>query len=206
MCSQVHITMQTTLTSIKDWVHFLHLKLNTDKTEFMIFGSKHQLRKLDESPLDANGELIQKSKVVRHLGGHLNASLTFETHIKSKVKTAMANFIKIRSIRDYISIGACTTLVLALCTSHIDYANAILFGSTARVINKLQSLQNMCAKLVLRRSKYSSSKECLYKLHWLPVQQGIDYKILTLTQCIQGQAPKYLQDLIAIKQKSDRNL
>ena len=64
----------------------------------------------------------------------------------------------------------------------------------------------MC-KLVLRRSKCSSSKECLYQLHWLPVQQRIDYKILTLThKCIQGQAPKYLQDLIAIKQKSDRNL
>ena len=76
----------------------MHLKLNTDKTEFMKFGSKHQLRKLDESQLDANGELIWKSEVVRYLGGHLNASLTFETHIKSKVKTAVANFIKIRSI------------------------------------------------------------------------------------------------------------
>ena len=73
----------------------MHLKLNTDKTEFMIFGSKHQLRKLDESTLDANGELIQNSAVVRYLGGHLDASLTFKTHIKSKVKTAMANFIKI---------------------------------------------------------------------------------------------------------------
>ena len=49
--------------------------------------------------------------------------------------------------------------------------------------------------------------ESLYKLCWLPVCQRIDYKILTLThKCIQGQAPKYLQDLINIKKKQDRNL
>ena len=119
----------------------------------------------------------------------------------------MANFIKIRSIQDYLSISACTTLVLTVCISHIDYANAILFGSTAKVINKFQPLQNMCAKLILRRPKYSSSMESLYKLHWLTVCQRIDCKILTLThKCIQGQAPKYLQDLINIKQKQDRNL
>ena len=98
MCSQVSTTMQTTLMSIKDWMDSMHLKLNTDKTDFMIFGSKHQLRKLDESTLGANGELIKKGEVVRYLGRHLDASPTFETHIKSKVKTAMANFIKIRSI------------------------------------------------------------------------------------------------------------
>ena len=193
--------MQTTLTSIKNWMDSMWLKLNTDKTEFITFGSKQQLKKLHKAALIANGNIIHNSEVVRYLGGHLDSSLTFETHVKTKVKTAMANSIKIRSIQDYLSTEACTTLILVLCITHIDYANAILFGSTAKVINKFQSLQNMCAKLILRRPKYSSSMESLYKLHWLPVHQRIAYKILTLThKCIQEQAPKYLQDLININQ------
>ena len=204
---QVRATMQTTLTSIKYWMDSMHLKLNTDKTDFIIFSSKCQLRKLDKSPLDANGSLIPKSEVVRYLGGLLDTSLTFETHVKTKVKTAMANFTKIRSIWDYLSIRACTILIIMLCITHIDYANAILFRSTAKVINKFQSLQNMCTKLILRRSKYSSSMESLYKLCWLPVRQSwlpvhqrIDYKILTLThKCLQEQTSKCLQDLINIK-------
>ena len=199
--------MQTTLTSIKDWMDSMHLKLKTNKTDFIIFRSKRQLRKLDESPLDAKGNLIPKREVVRYLGGHLDTSLTFEIHIKTKVKTAMANFNKIRSVWEYLSIRACTILVLVYCIIHIDYTNAILFRSTAQVITKFQSLQNMCAKLILRRSKYSSSMESLFKLHWVPVCQRINYKILTLThKCIQEQAPKYLQDLINIKQKQGRNL
>ena len=185
--------MQTTLTSIKNWMDSMQLKLNTDKTEFITFGSKQQLKKLHKSPLIANGDIIHNSEVVRYLGHHLDSSLTFETHVKTKVKTAMASFIKIRSIQDYLSTEACTTLILTLCITHIDYANAILFGSTAKVINKFQSLQNMCAKLILRRPKYSSSMECLYKLHWLLVHQRIVYKILTLThKYIQKQASKYL--------------
>ena len=72
--------MQATITSIKDWMDSIHLKCNIDKTEFIIFGSKQQLRKLDEPSLDASGDLIPKSEVVRYLGGYLDASLTFETH------------------------------------------------------------------------------------------------------------------------------
>ena len=90
--------MQTTLTSIKDWMDSMPLKLNMGKTDFIIFSSKQQLRKLDESPLDANGNLIPRSEVVRYLGGHLDTSFIFQTHIKTKVKKAMANFTKIRSI------------------------------------------------------------------------------------------------------------
>ena len=119
--------MQTTLTSRKNWMDSMWLKLNTDKTEFITFGSKQQLKKLDKSPLIANRDIIHNSKVVRYLGGHLESSFTFETHIKTKVKTAMANCIKIRSIWDYLSTEACTTLILTLCITHIDYANTILF-------------------------------------------------------------------------------
>ena len=59
---QVRETMQTTLTSIKDWMDSMCLKLNTDKTDFIIFSSKQQLRKLDKSPLDAKDDLIPKVK------------------------------------------------------------------------------------------------------------------------------------------------
>ena len=83
--------MQTILTSIKYWMDSMQLKLNTDNTEFITFGSKQQLKKLDKSQLIVNGNIIHTIKVVRYLRGYLDSSLTFETHIKTKVKTAKAN-------------------------------------------------------------------------------------------------------------------
>ena len=89
----------------------------------------------------------------------------------------MATFIKIKSICQYITKEACTTLVIMLCMSHLNYSNALLYGLPKKTIKRYQVIQNMCAKLVLGRSKYSTSSEALKCLHWLPIQWRITYKI-----------------------------
>ena len=62
---------------------------------------------------------------------------------------------------------------------------------------KFQRIQNMCAWLVLRRPKGSSITQCLRDLHWLPIHQRIEFKILTLTyKCLNKQASEYLQNLL----------
>ena len=48
-----------------------------------------------------------------------------------------------------------------LCMSHPDYSNALLYVLPEKTIKRYQEIQNMCAKLVLGRSKYSSSTEAL---------------------------------------------
>ena len=54
-----------------------------------------------------------------------------------------------------------------LWISHIDYANAMLYGATKKVLNKYQTLQNMCAKLVLGKWKCDSASQTLQQLHGL---------------------------------------
>ena len=73
-------------------------------------------------------------------------------------------------------------------------------GLPKKTIKRYQVIQNMFAKLVLGRSKYSSSTEALRCLHWLPIQWRITYKIELLTfKCINKAAPKYLQELITLR-------
>ena len=94
-----------------------------------------------------------------------------------------------------------------LCILHIDYANTMLYGATKKVLNKYQTLQNMCAKLVLGKLKYDSASQTLQHLHWLLTQERIQHKILTLThKCIHGQALEYLKNLIEIRGKHDMNM
>ena len=107
------------------------------------------------------------------------------------------NYLHIRNIHQLLTDTACETLLLSLYISHLDYANALLYGLPAITINKFQRIQNMCAWLVLRRPKGSSITQCLKDLHWLPKHQRIEFKILTLTyKCLNKQAPEYLQNLL----------
>ena len=54
-------------------------------------------------------------------------------------------------------------------------------------------VQNCTAKMVLNRSKYESHTQAFIELHWLPIRQWTEYKILSLVfNCINKTAPQYL--------------
>ena len=73
-----------------------------------------------------------------------------------------------------------------------------------RILNTCLN-QNWAARVVLRRSKFDSSTDALKTLHWLPIRERIDFKVLCLMhKCLHNCAPKYLMDLIDIS-KSQRN-
>ena len=176
------------------------LKMNPSKTEFIYFGNAPQLHKCTPDSINVAGDLILRSDAIRYLGVWLNATLNFKLHITKKCKAAMANFIRIRGIHHLLTEEAASSLVLSLCVSHLDYCNAALYGLPDITISRMQRVQNMCACLVLRRTKWDSATACLAKLHWLPIRQCITFKICVLTyKLFHRQGPRYLQVLLQYK-------
>ena len=95
-----------------------------------------------------------------------------------------------------LSTEACVTLTLGLILSPLDYANAILTGLPNLNLQKMQRVQNMTAKLVLRAKKLASPNQCLMQLHWLSIEARIKHKILALVwKYLNVMAPMYLQNL-----------
>ena len=188
---------------INNWMNENKLKMNASKTEFIMFGSRPQLNKCQSKEIDIAGDTVKTKQCIRYLGAYLDETLNFKEHIKIKCRTAMYNYLKIKNIRKYLTKEATEILVLSLVIFHLDYCNLILYGTAQCEINKMQRIQNMCAKLVLSRQKYDSSKDALYELHWLPVKARITFKLLTfMYNCSDGHAPKYLTELLKEKSTS----
>ena len=183
--------------NIKQWMDSMHLKMNPEKTEFIIFGSRYYMQKLNIKSIELLGESITCAQIVKCLGVLFDSNLTFKQHINAKVKTAMYNIKRIRSVRDVINREACEILVNGLVLSHLDYCNSVLVGLPLSTIHSLQRVQNIAAKLILGKRKYDSSTQCLKELHWLPIVLRIKFKIVcTVHKCIYGNAPLYLKDLL----------
>ena len=109
----------------------------------------------------------------------------------------MWNLLKIVNIRNFLTTEAWHTTLFATVISHLDYMNAIIVGLPEKHISKLQHGQNMAAKFVLKRGKYTSSKDSLQSLHWLPIRSQINFKIAVLVyKCLHSEAPDYLQNLL----------
>ena len=74
-----------------------------------------------------------------------------------------------------------------------DYGNATLAGLPAYAISRLQSALNAAARLVFSLRKYDPVTLLLQELHWLKVEQRIEYKLAVLVyRCLHGLAPPYL--------------
>ena len=83
----------------------------------------------------------------------------------------------------------------------------MFYGLPAYRIAKLQRVQNTAARLVYMIPKFAHISPYLKELHWLPIKFRIEFKITILTfQAIHGLDPKYLCELVRIKEQSNYHL
>ena len=129
------------------------------------------------------------------------------THI-TKIRASSFYYIyNIRRIRKYLTWQSTETLVHAFVTSRLDYCNGILYGLPDCLLNKLQRVQNACAKLIFKEQKFCHVTPLSYELHWLPIKYRIEFKILLITfKILNFLAPTYLSSPISHRLPSKYNL
>ena len=96
------------------------LKLNHDKTELMIIGSRQQL----------------------------DRNLKFDAQITKTCCTGYYYLHNIRKIRKYLTLDSTRCLVHALVMGRVDYCNGLLYGVPRNNISKLKRFLNMVARLI----------------------------------------------------------
>jgi hypothetical protein len=180
------------------------LKMNYDKTEILMLGTKPKMQQTNTQAMTFSNCTIPFAKSARNLGVYLDCHLTMDTHINQLCKSLYFHLRCISKIRQYLTTDAANKLAVSLILSRLDYCNTLLAGLPQEKINKLQKIQNCAARMVLRRSRLVSGKECLKELHWLPVQARTEYKVAALChRCIHSDnMPSYLTDLIHVYQPS----
>ena len=116
------------VSDIQNWMLQHRLKLNDNKTEVIIFGTKQQLAKLTCDQVEFGNDRIKIVDKVRNLGGTLDSGLTMEHHVNQLCKNSSHNLYNLRRIRHYLNQHTTEILVHALISSHLDNANSILYG------------------------------------------------------------------------------
>ena len=120
-------------------------------------------------------------KMFKNLGVIFDNKLSLDTHIKNICKTSLLYLKNISNIRSFLLDKAAVQLTHAFVLSRLDYCNSLLQGLLSCSIRRLQSIQNIAARILTRTRKYEHITPILKNLHWLPVAAHIDYKILLLT-------------------------
>ena len=175
-----------------------YLQLNPAKTEIIVFGSPLVL-----STLQINGVFISPNTCIRlvssakSLGFYLNSSLDMTTQIKKLKSICFNKLRKIAKMKQFLTVKQMQQLVQALVFSNLDYCNALYYGTSSSCIKQLQSIQNRACATVLGLKRREPKSEHIMKLHWLKVEERIEFKILLITyKAICGMAPDYISELV----------
>ena len=118
---------------------------------------------------------ITQSLKVRDLGVTFDKFLNFDDHITAICRSTYFHIRNIGKIRNLLSYNACSTIIHALISCRLDYCNSLLYNVPTHKIDRLQRLQNQCARILTKSPRREHITPVLKSLHWLKIQDRITY-------------------------------
>ena len=191
---------------VRTWMTQSLLKLNEDKTEFLVVSSPYYQEIVRHTTMAVGDAVISSSEQCRNLGVIFDSKMNLKQHVSSVCRSAFFQLRKIGIIRRYLSDDSCATLVHSFVTSRLDYCNSLLANLPNCVLSKLQKVQNVAARILTRRRDFHDISPVLIEIYWLPIPLRIRYKINLITfKCLHDLGPPYLKKLLSPYQPK-RNL
>ena len=169
------------LDDVKEWISTSNLKLNPDKTKFIIFSSKRQRDKLKACfPINILGSSLCPVDSVKNLGMWFDSDFSLSKHVQNVCKSCFVKLRDFRHVKWFLTTYDVSVLVAnALVSSQLDYGNSLFRSLSKLNLCKLYCIQNSAARIVSNISRYTSITPVLKKLHWLPVEQRTVFKTAT---------------------------
>ena len=166
--------IEACVSEINSWMVSNKLKLNRGKTELLVLSARHRPPPSIEY-IDVSGEQIKPTSSARNIGVIFDEHMSLDKHVTNICKASFFHHRNISKIKDCLSQADTEKMVRAFITSKLDSANSLLHGLPTFVIDRLQKVQNASVCIITRTMKFEHIKPVLKQLHWLPVNQRINY-------------------------------
>ena len=185
--------LKSCLNDIQVWMCENKLKLNPDKTEFIVRGAKDRYKWLSDSfPVNILGNCLSHTDVVHNLGVLFDANFCFTNHVNSVIKSCFISLRDLHHIRRFLSVDTSVVIANALVSSRLDYCNSLFCSLSPCNATRLQYVQNALARFVTSAFEYTHITSRLRTLHWLPIRQRIIFKTIVLVyKYLTTGQPKY---------------
>ena len=178
--------LKTEVGNIAECLRLNKLSLNTDKTEYMVVGHKHQTNSISEPiEIKINEEPIKRVQTVKYLGTMLDENLTWNEQykkLKSKITSALSS---LQTLRNILPQSKLDQVYRALLESHLRYSDELWVSLSNTKLDHLQRLQNR-AWTLLESSRLKDGWTC----NWFSVSNLIKFdRAIMIYKILNGLCP-----------------
>ena len=126
------------LTCVQKWLAGVKLKLNPEKTEFIIIGDRQARESLIQKfATQLLGNSIYPTDTVKNLGVTFDSGNTFTSHITKVCHARYYQLKDLRHLRKFLSVDTAALLANSMISSQLDYCNSLLYGVSKNNVTKL---------------------------------------------------------------------
>ena len=151
--------MRKDILALTGWCKSNGIKMNTDKTKLMWFGSVKKVKELPAVNIRVEGCPILSVNSYKYLGVTLDGQLNYAKHVGKMVSVASLKLKQFRRMRSFLSTKAAMLVYKSMLLLLLEYGDVFLSSATAENRKRLQVLQNKGLRCALNKGIETSTDE-----------------------------------------------
>ena len=144
-------SVNTDLSSFKDWCTQNKLTINVKKNKCVYFGLKSQIRNIINHRICIDNTQINRVNSYKYLGVTLDSTLNYNAHLSNCLSLASHKLFLLSKIWKYIMFKAVNRIYKTMILPIVEYGDILYDGSNQKLLGKLQTLQNRGLCLIYYR-------------------------------------------------------
>ena len=163
-------------------------------------GVPQLLQKLSSFNIRLLDKELTPVPVVKDLGVHLDACLSYNEHITKTVSNCLLKLKQINRIKHLLDRKTLLLVMNSFVFSKLLYCSTVWSNTSNSNIDKLQKVQNFAGRIILGLRKYDHISDGLRSLNWLPIKERLILNDATMMhKCINKLVPDYLVDMFKLR-------
>ena len=164
--------LDESIESLKNWMTYNKLTLNTLKTEFLVIAFRTKVKEVKETLcVHIQGEPIYRSPYAKSLGFYIDQQLDWEDHVTHIVKKCSSGLSALRNSRRSLPKEALLAIYHSLIESYLPYGISIWGNCGDTLITRLQKIPNRAARIITGSDEWTPSARLLETLGWKNVRE-----------------------------------
>jgi hypothetical protein len=193
--------LQSCVNEAQKWFNGNKLLLNAKKSNTMIVKPYVRKNCQHSCKIYIDQNIKENIDTALYLGLLIDNKLSWTNQINKICKTLGMKIANLKRAKQYGNKEILDLIYHYTIQPVIDYGITIWSDTTSCNLQKIQRLQNYCARIVMNNFDFKNMRgiELVKILKWMSIKERVDYFLcLSMFKCLHDKAPHYMQNEVSL--------